>query len=157
MKIGVVRIGAGILVGLLCIQLVPVDCSNPPADSELPAPVAVRTLLRRACYDCHSNRTRWPWYSRVAPISWMVASDVHEGRDEMNFSTWNGLAGRRRAKILHEIVEEVEEGEMPPWSYRWIHADARLTADDRGTLIAWARSDPLYGMRGEDEEPRDDD
>ena len=74
----------GILVVLLAIQLVPVQRSNPPVEAEVPAPENVRTILRRACYDCHSNETVWPWYSRIAPVSFLVASDVHEARAKMN-------------------------------------------------------------------------
>jgi hypothetical protein len=128
----------GVLVVLLAIQLVPVDRSNPPVEAEVPAPVHVRALLRRACYDCHSNETTWPWYSRVAPFSWLVARDVREGRDELNFSTWNRMTTQERVKRLKESWKEVAEGEMPPWFYLGIHRDAVLSAEDRAALRAWA-------------------
>lgn len=125
-------------VGLLAIQLVPVDRRNPPVETEVPATAEARAVLRRACYDCHSNESVWPWYSRVAPISWLVARDVHEGRKELNFSTWNRLAPNQQNKARRESWKEVEEGEMPMWFYLPIHPEARLSAVDRAILQAWS-------------------
>ena len=82
---GLVALG----VILLAAQLVPVDRSNPPVQGEVAAPSEVRAILRRACYDCHSNAVRWPWYGRVAPVSWLLERDVREGRKEVNFSVFN--------------------------------------------------------------------
>jgi hypothetical protein len=124
----------GILVAFVAIQLVPVDRVNPPVEAEVPAPANVRAGLRRACYDCHSNETVWPWYSRVAPISWLVARDVREGREELNFSTWNRITTQQQVKKMKKSWEEVAEGEMPPWLYLGIHRDATLSAEDRTAL-----------------------
>jgi hypothetical protein len=128
-----------LLVALGAIQLVPVDTSNPPVTADVPASVAVKGILRRACYDCHSNETQWPWYGRIAPVSWLLARDVREGRAELNFSTWNQYSTQQRVKKLKESWEEVAEGEMPPWFYLPVHRDARLSADDRTLLRQWAR------------------
>jgi hypothetical protein len=106
----------------------------------VPAPTEVLAVLERACYDCHSHETKWPWYSRVAPVSWLVAHDVREGREELNFSTWNRLDSKKQVKAMHESWEEVEEGKMPPWFYLPPHPEARLTAEDREVLRAWSRS-----------------
>jgi hypothetical protein len=133
--------------GLIAIQLLPVDRSNPPVESEVPAPPEVRAVLRRACYDCHSNETVWPWYARIAPVSWWIAHDVREGRAELNFSTWNRLDTKERVKAMHESWEEVSEREMPPWFYLPPHPDARLTASDRASLRAWSRSAATGGGR----------
>ncbi len=122
------------------IQLVPVTRENPPVESDVPAPPEVKAVLRRACYDCHSNETVWPWYSRVAPISWLVARDVHEGREHLNFSTWNRYDTKRQVKMWKETWKEVEEGEMPPWLYLGPHREARLSDRDRAILRAWART-----------------
>ena len=130
----------GIVVVLLGIQAVPVDRSNPPVESEVPAPLDVRPILRRACYDCHSTETVWPWYSRVAPVSWLVASDVHEGRGDMNFTAWDRLTPEQRAKRLREAAKRVADGDMPPWDYRLMHRKARLSGQDRSILRAWALS-----------------
>ena len=96
------------LVTLLLIQLVPVDRSNPPVESEISTPPEVHIILRKACYDCHSNETTWPWYSKVAPVSWLVASDVHEGREELNFSTWASYNSEQKVKKLKETWEEID-------------------------------------------------
>ncbi len=126
-------------VGLLA-QLVPVDRTNPPVTADLQAPEDVRAVLRRACYDCHSNETTWPWYSRVAPISWLVAHDVDEAREHMNFSTWGTLSADEQEHLREEAWEEVEEGEMPLWFYVPLHAEAKLDDADRAVLQAWAGS-----------------
>jgi hypothetical protein len=127
-------------VAFVAVQFVPVDRTNPPVETEVPATDEVREVLRRACYDCHSNETVWPWYSYVAPVSWLVARDVHVGREELNFSTWNRLAAKEQIEALHESWETVEEGEMPPWFYLPTHPRARLSARDRSILRAWSES-----------------
>jgi hypothetical protein len=133
-------LGVTLLIVFIAIQFVPVDRSNPPVEQEVPAPENVRAILRRACYDCHSNETEWPWYSRTAPASWLIARDVREGRQELNFSTWNRLSTRQQVEAMHESWEEVEEGEMPPWFYLPPHPQARLTEADRELLRAWSLS-----------------
>ena len=132
------RVLLGVVLVLAAIQFVPVNRSNPPVETEIPAPADVRAVLRRACYDCHSNETAWPWYSRVAPVSWLVARDVREGRRELNFSAWNRYEPKARSKKLKEIREEVADGEMPPWFYVINHRDALLSAGDEALLNAWA-------------------
>lgn len=133
------RIGLGALaVGLVGAQAVPIDRTNPPVASDIAAPPAVAPLLRRACYDCHSHETIWPWYSGVAPISWLLGRDVHAGRAELNLSTWDAYDARKRGKKLKETAEEVTEGEMPPWYYTLMHPEARLNAEERARLRAWA-------------------
>lgn len=136
-------------IALVVIQFVPVDRTNPPIETEVPATAEVRAVLRRACYDCHSNETVWPWYSRIAPMSWLVARDVHKGREELNFSTWNRLTTKEQVKALHESWEAVEDGEMPLWFYLPAHPEARLSAQDRSVLRAWSLS-----MRGAGAEDR---
>ena len=127
-----------LVVALVGIQFVPVDRTNPLVEDEVPAPPEVRAVLRRACYDCHSNETVWPWYSRIAPVSWQIARDVREGRKEINYSTWSRYDAKRQAKLLKESGEEVAENEMPPWYYTPMHPDAKLGEQDRAALRAWA-------------------
>jgi len=122
----------------VAIQLVPIDRTNPPVTGELAAPPELHGILRRACYDCHSNETVWPWYSRVAPVSWLVASDVYEGREHLNFSIWNEYPDERRTKLRMEISKEVREGEMPPFQYVPAHPEAKLSEGDKGVIHAWA-------------------
>lgn len=130
--------GAGIAAAFVAMQLVPVARENPPVEEDVAAPPEVASILRRSCYDCHSHETRWPWYSRVAPASWLVASDVRDGRRHLNFSRWNRLDAGRRAHALEEIVEVVSEGEMPLRAYLVTHPGAALTPADVETLRLWA-------------------
>lgn len=120
------------------IQFVPGKISNPPVESDIPTPPAVKSVLRRACYDCHSHETVWPWHAHIAPVSWFVAHDVTEGRAALNFSTWNQYTTQQRVKKLRESWEEVEEGEMPPWFYTIPHQEAKLSVQDRSVLRTWA-------------------
>jgi hypothetical protein len=130
-----------VVVLLLVIQLVPVRRDNPPATGAIrDVPPPVRAALRRACYDCHSHETIWPWYSHVAPVSWLVARDVHEGRRHMDFSEWTTYAPANRAKKRAGISSLVQEREMPPWFYLPLHPDARLSDEDVSTIAAWADS-----------------
>lgn len=132
------KLAIGIAIGLIAIiQLVPISRTNPPVEDEIPVSEAVRDVLRQSCYDCHSNETHWPWYARVAPASWLVASDVHEARHDMNFSTWNLYDEEERADHLDEIWEHVDDKEMPPWTYLLMHRDARLTPEDIAVIRAW--------------------
>jgi len=139
----VIAVVAAVVLGL-GIQLVPVKRTNPPVVADLEAPPEVGAVLHAACYDCHSHQTRWPWYSRVAPVSWLVASDVEEARGKLNFSTWGTLEPRRQENLMDDIREEVEAGEMPLLMYRLAHPAARLDDRQRATLLAWARA----GERG---------
>jgi mono/diheme cytochrome c family protein len=125
----------GVLLGLaLLVQLIPVGAgrTNPPVVAE-PQWDSPRTeeLFTRACADCHSNRTRWPWYSRVAPVSWLVASDVENGRRHLNVSEW-----QREQKHAPDAADEVRDGEMPLPLYRVAHAQARLSEAEKAELVA---------------------
>jgi hypothetical protein len=137
-----VRVGlTALVIVFVAAQAVRIERSNPPVESDVAAPPEVEGLLRRACYDCHSHETVWPWYSQVAPVSWLVGHDVDEGREELNFSTWAAYGPRRKAKKLRETIEEVDEGHMPPWYYLLMHGEARLTPADRGALRAWTAAE----------------
>ena len=125
---------------LVLIQFVPVRRDNPPATGSVTAPPAVTSILRRSCYDCHSNDTIWPWYSHVAPVSWLVASDVHGGRRHLNFSEWEGAPNAAQRKHVSELPKEVKSGDMPLCYYLWLHPAARLSADDVTQLSSWAES-----------------
>ncbi|GAB4533739.1 MAG: hypothetical protein Fur0018_23280 [Anaerolineales bacterium] len=121
--------------GLLVIQLIPYgrNHTNPPVVSEPQWPdTQTRALAQRACFDCHSNETTWPWYSNVAPISWMTQHNVSEGRSKLNFSEWNNGGHGEGA---HEMVEALQEGKMPPFDYLIMHPEARLSDAERQQLI----------------------
>jgi len=119
---------------VLIIQLVPYgrNHTNPPVTMEprWDRP-RTRALAVRACFDCHSNETVWPWYSSVAPVSWLVQRDVDEGRRELNFSEWH-----RPQREAHESAGTMRKGEMPPWFYAVGVRHARLTAEERSALVA---------------------
>lgn len=133
--------------GLVLIQFLPGHSQNPPvppgrdliASVNPPPPVAA--LLRAACYDCHSHETIWPWYDRIAPVSWWVAEHIKDGRKHLNFSDWPPADPRRAKKRLGQIAEAVAEGEMPLPSYTWMHSQARLTAADRQLIRQWAEAE----------------
>jgi hypothetical protein len=122
---------------VLIMQLTPVDRSNPPVSGVVAAPPEAMTVLRRACWDCHSNETAWPWYARVAPVSWIVAHDVAEGRSKLNFTTWDAYDAGTRVHKLHEVLEEIAEGEMPMPAYVSMHPEAEVSASDLAVLRDW--------------------
>jgi hypothetical protein len=129
----------GIVLVFGAMQLVPTEArTNPQIVSDISAPPEVKSILMRACYDCHSYETNWPWYSRVAPVSWLVVRDVNEARDELNFSAWSGYDPEEQAHLITEIWENVEEGEMPLKMYKPLHPEARLTSADLEVLQSWA-------------------
>jgi hypothetical protein len=135
-----IHLALAVGVGALTVaQLVPVSRTNPPVTAPVQAPPEVQALLRRACYDCHSHETVWPAQAYVAPFSWLVAHDVSEAREELNFSSWDRVDLRKVAK---KLPEEVGEGEMPPWLYVLAHPSARLSEAERRTLSDWARGLP---------------
>ena len=119
----------------------PVERTNPPVDAEVVAAPEVRALLRRACYDCHSHETVWPWYAYVAPVSWLVAHDVHHGRRELDLSDFESYDGARQRKKLREVAEQVDHGEMPLWYYVALHPAARLADGERRQIVAWAQAE----------------
>lgn len=138
MRKWIVRTGLVVLLAVVVSQFIPVDRTNPPVESDIPTSPEVKMVLRRACYDCHSHETVWPWYSHIAPISWLIVHDVHEGRAELNFSTWNRYSTQEQVKQLKESWEAVHEGEMPPWFYRAAHRTTHLSAQDKALLRQWA-------------------
>ncbi|HUL53109.1 MAG TPA: heme-binding domain-containing protein [Opitutaceae bacterium] len=103
-------------------------------------PADVHRLLAEACYDCHSNRTRYPWYAGVQPVGWWLNHHVHEGKRELNFSQFGAYPAKRAARKLDAIVDEVEHGDMPLRSYAWMHPAARLTATERKMITTWAEA-----------------
>jgi hypothetical protein len=140
------KVGLGAVAILFGAQLVPFQRSspNPPTDhappnAEVAAPPAVSGSLRRACYDCHSDQPRFPWYSRLAPLSWWIDQDVDEGRRRLNFSAWSEYAADPGTEVhkLDEIAHLVDSRAMPPWYYRVMHREAGLTDSDRRAIADW--------------------
>jgi len=127
------------------IQLIHVEQSNPRVLIEVSAPGDVHEILRRSCYDCHSNETEWPWYSRIAPASWIVTSDVVRGRRELNFSDWPALDPELDAYIRGLVAKRIEAGDMPTGPYALLHPGARLSEEDRSRLIDWG-NEPAWDL-----------
>lgn len=139
MKIWLKRIAVGLIVLMIALQFYPVERSNPPERGEPPGPPEVQALLRRSCFDCHSNETVWPWYAQIAPVSLLIARDVTNGRKEVNFSTWAKSDEKRKARKLKEIAKEVGDGDMPLFYYVPLHPDAKLSAAERELIVKWAK------------------
>jgi hypothetical protein len=141
------KLAAGVLAIVVASQAYRPARINPPGEpanaldggGHLPAEIA--TILRQSCSDCHSDSTTWPWYSHVAPVSWMVASHVSDGRRHLNLSTWNALPVDARQRKLGEICDEITAGAMPEWTYLIVHRNARLTAAQIGAVCGWTKAE----------------
>ncbi len=146
MKLKIIKIGAlALAVVAIGIQFVRPDVTNPPADpgaafeavAKPPQPVA--DVVRRACVDCHSHQTVWPWYSRIAPVSWLVAGDVREGRAHLNLSEWNLLSAEASQLKMRQMCAEMRKGDMPLLQYRLLHREARLSPAEVSAFCEAAR------------------
>lgn len=137
------KIGLGFIVLLVLIQLIRVDTTNPDVDGVndysivTNAPDEISDLLKNSCYDCHSNETRHPWYSNIAPVSWMLKNHIDEGREHVNFSEWGNYSFKKKMALQEECMEELEKDKMPLKSYTMIHSNAELSANDKAVLIKW--------------------
>ncbi len=132
-----------ILVILVVIQFVPaLPESYEPDENKTFAevyevPDEVHSILKSACFDCHSHQSKWPWYSKIAPLSFWIGDHVEHGRKHLDFSQWGSYSEEKAAHKLEEIVEEVKGGEMPLESYTWIHSEARLSEPERLLLVEY--------------------
>jgi hypothetical protein len=130
------------LLAFVGAQFVRADRTNPaaPPAASLRArtPADVSAILDRACRDCHSNETQWPWYSNVAPMSWMLADHVHQGREHFNYSEWTSYQSDDQDKFLGAMCNLAQRGRMPLPSYLLIHRDAKLSPDDVQTICTWS-------------------
>jgi hypothetical protein len=134
LKIAIILMAAIIII----IQFIPTSRTNPPITAGLDAPLEVTSVFNKSCYDCHSHETEWPWYSNIAPVSWLVSSDVEDGRSHLNFSKWGNLSRKDIVKMKEEIWEEIEKGNMPLWQYTILHPEANLKQKDKNLIKGWA-------------------
>ena len=134
------RILLALVILFIAIQFIPVERSNPAESAPLDVPSAIAPILKSSCFDCHSNQTVWPWYSKVAPVSWVIADHVEDGRRHLNFSTWYEYSPKKQLKKLDELAEEVEEGKMPMEQYLYLHSEAKLSAEQKEKLVNWAHA-----------------
>lgn len=140
------KITLGLVAVLVLIQFIPVE-KNESNDTEFDitksynVPDNVSMILKGACNDCHTNLTRYPWYSNIQPVKYMLADHVNEGKEHLNFSTFTKIPLRVQNHKFEEIIEMVEKKEMPLESYTYfgLHPEANLTDDDRKVLIDWAK------------------
>lgn len=116
-----------------------VDASH-TIQAVVPVPPHINDLIHRSCYDCHSNETRWPWYSQISPVSWWLKSHVNDGRSAMNFSEFASLTKKKQLKRLDDACDEVKKGDMPLKTYLPFHPAAKLSDADRGALCTWFTS-----------------
>jgi Haem-binding domain len=149
----IAAVGVGIVVVALGVmQLMPVQrpelarAQSEPAD--IAAPPQIEATLRRACYDCHSDETHSPWYSAIAPVSWLVAHDVDYGRREMDLSQWQNYYPATRLRKMEWMGRALHEEVMPPWPYRLMHPRARLSNEDRSTLEQWVEAQVEASQKG---------
>jgi len=131
-----------LLVIFLLAQFIRIDKTNHPIDEKkaLHPPKDVETIMIKACYDCHSDRVRYPWYSNIAPLSWTIGHHIKEGKMALNFSKWTDIPKDIKKKRLDRAMQTVQIGMMPLPSYKWIHKDARLTKEEKKKLIEYFKS-----------------
>lgn len=101
-------------------------------------PAYVGGILKSSCYDCHSNNTRYPWYANLQPMGWLLADHIKDGKAELNFDEFGSYPKRRQLSKLKSIAGSVKDGSMPIASYTWMHSDAKLSAEDKASIIDWA-------------------
>ena len=132
----------GVLLALQCFQPKPNAAAGAPGRDDLivrfAPPPAVQHILQTACYDCHSNTTRYPWYAHVQPVGWWLASHIDDGKRALNFSVFGAYSPKLQARKLDQISDQVTERDMPLRSYTWIHRSARLTDQQIALVSDWA-------------------
>ena len=148
-----VPVGLALLMIAIVVraQLRQPDASADPAlalSARTVVPDPVVSTLRRACFDCHSNETRWPWYSRLPIASWLIERDVTAGRGQLNFSRWGQYNKFVRAELLDKVCERVTAGEMPLRPYLMLHSEARLSKADVTGLCEWAGKEATRLLEG---------
>lgn len=149
-KITFKKIFWGFVILLIVIQVFRINKTNPELQSELDIaqqtnmPENLHATLKKACYDCHSNEVKYPWYTNIAPVSWWIKHHINEGSHHLNFSDWGNYKERRKDKKLKECAEMLEANEMPLSSYLWMHSEAQLSSEEKSQLIAWFYSQRTF-------------
>ena len=146
-KLSLKRIGIAFIVIFIVIQVFQINKTINPVNEQTDFIAVtqtnpeVATILKNACYDCHSNQPTYPWYTSVAPVSWWIKNHINEGSKHLNFSIWQTYTVKRKDHKLEECVEMIEEGEMPINSYTWMHPEAKLTDAQKQLLIDWFKAE----------------
>jgi len=142
------KIIVGILVVFVLIQFIRPEQNvsgeeNNSISSMVDVPEDVKEIIKTSCADCHSNKTVYPWYSEIAPVSWYLAQHVNEGKEHLNFSEWATYNKDQKNHIIKDLKEELEDMEMPLKSYLILHKEAELSKTQYNTLLSWVKSIPL--------------
>lgn len=146
-KLSLKRIGIAFIVLFIVIQVFRINKTITPVNEQTDFMAVtqtnpeVATILKNACYDCHSNQPTYPWYTSVAPVSWWIKNHINEGSKHLNFSIWQTYTVKRKDHKLEECVEMIEEGEMPMNSYTWMNPEAKLTDAQKQLLIDWFKAE----------------
>jgi len=110
-------------------------------------PEAVKFILKESCFDCHSSFTKYPWYNNITPVNYWMSEHIEHAQEELNFSKWNDYSVKRKDHKLDELIEKVEEKEMPLPSYTWMHGDAKLSKTQIEAVVEWAKFTRVkYGL-----------
>jgi len=139
-----ILIALAVVLGIM--QFFPIDKSNPPLDQTKDfltmenTPVELAQLFKTACYDCHSDETKYPWYTSLAPVSWFIKGHIDEGREHLNFSTWGDYDAKQKTHKIEEIIEVVDGKEMPMLTYWMIHWDAKISVEQRTQITDWMKT-----------------
>ena len=126
-----------LILAFIGIQFVDTPHTNPPVTGEIEVPVEIKTILKTSCYDCHSNETVWPLYSKIAPVSWIITDDVNSGRKKVNFSEWNKYSNANKEKKMKDIWDDINADEMPPKSYTYMHPQSVIEFTQKALLKKW--------------------
>ncbi len=136
------KVVIGLLIIFIAIQffqpqknIALISDSNILEQEQVPEDIAQK--LKVSCFDCHSNNTKYPWYNRVAPVSWIMDNHIKDGKAELNFSKWGELSKRKKISILGSMAEEVQLHDMPLKSYLWMHEEAKFTNEEIEQLVTW--------------------
>ena len=136
-----------LIIVFIGIQFVETERTNPAVTAEIQAPNEIKSILRNSCYDCHSNQTEWPLYSRIAPVSWFIINDVDSGREHLNFSDWGKYADALKEKKLKEIWEQINEDRMPPKAYTFLHPGSEIELNEKNTIKKWITGNGIWDLR----------
>jgi len=134
-----------VIMIVIILQFFKPDIQNPSEDSKkfitshLQMPNDVLNQLEKSCFDCHSFRTKWPWYSKISPVVYLINSDVQEGREHLNFSEWGDYSKSDMMEMLEDIEKEVMDGEMPLGIYLPLHPEAKLSDESKKMFVEWAK------------------
>ncbi|MFM7672155.1 MAG: heme-binding domain-containing protein [Bacteroidota bacterium] len=140
------KIGWTILIALLVIQFIrpaknQTSAPQPHAiQTKFSVPENVSAILKKACYDCHSNNSEYPWYSNIQPVYWWLNDHIAEGKGNLNFDEYTNKRLRFQYHKMEEVISEVKEGEMPLESYTWVHGEAKLSTEEKAALTGWAQN-----------------